>query len=121
MIIGGWVEGIGRTASVLKFDSSNLNDDPVEVESMVHGRHYHACTTFKSGLHDGRTIMIVAGGYDGTGRSDKTIYYSAEIWDFTQEGTSWEKSNLTFAFISPFYVFHKEGVIILSDFFPSKN
>ena len=90
-IIGGYTNG--RTASVLKFDSSNLNSNPVEVESMVHKRYYHACTTFNSGLHNSRTVMIVAGGEDGSGIN------SAEIWDFTQEGTSWEKSNLIFAFI----------------------
>ena len=96
MITGGHTSS-GGTASVLKFDLSNLkNNDPVEVKSMVNARFYHACTTFKSGLHDGRTIMVVAGDY---GSGDK----SAEIWDFTQEGTSWQKSNLIFTFIS--YVF----------------
>ena len=101
------MDGIGRTASVLKFDSSNLNSNPMEVESMVHGRSLHACTTFNSKLHDSRTVMIVAGGDDGSGDN------SAEIWDFTQEGTSWEKSNLIFAFILSILIFFKEGVMFL--------
>lgn len=79
----------------------------MEAESMVHKREYHACTTFNSKLHDGRIVMIVAGGDDGSGDN------SAEIWDFTQEGTSWEKSNLIFAFILSILIFFKEGVMIL--------
>ena len=109
MIIGGHSGGI--TASVFKFDSSNLDSNPMQVESMVQGRYDHACTTFNSKLHDGRTVMIVAGGDDGSGDN------SAEIWDFSQEGTSWEKSNLIFAFILSILMFFKEGLILLLDFF----
>ena len=55
---------------------------------MVHSRIYHACTTFSSALHDGRPIIIVAGSWYGSGSK------TAEILDFTKEGTSWQKSNL---------------------------
>ena len=55
---------------------------------MVHSRWNHACTTFSSALHDGRPIIIVAGS------GSKSASKSAEILDFTKEGTSWQKSNL---------------------------
>ena len=75
-----------KTATVLRFDSNDLSSIPFEVESMVHPRYSHACTMFRSLAHEGRHVVIVAGGYGGL---DK-----AEIWDFSQEGTSWQESKL---------------------------
>ena len=69
---------------------------------MLYSRDYHACTLFKSALHDERPIIIVAGSNDGSG--EKT----AEVWDFTQEGTSWQESNLIFATIIYFFHFSKK-------------
>ena len=71
-----------------KFNSSNINNKPLEGEPMVHARNMHACSTFSSALHDGRPIIIVAGSWTGSGPK------TAEILDFTKEGTSWQKSNL---------------------------
>ena len=55
---------------------------------MVNVRSSHACATFRSALHDGRPIVVVAGSFTGSGSK------SAEILDFTKEGTSWQKSNI---------------------------
>ena len=79
----------GLTATVLKYNSSNLNNDPIQMQSMVYKRYGHACTVFKSPLHDGRSIAIVAGG-SGSGSN------KAEVLDFTQDGASWQESNLIF-------------------------
>ena len=45
----------------MRYEADDLNNDPIEV-AMVHARGYHACTIFKSMLHDGRPVAIVAGG-----------------------------------------------------------
>ena len=90
------------TATVLKFNSSNLNNVPVQMQSMVHKRSHHACTIFKSPLHDGRSIAIVAGG-DGSGPK-------AEVLDFTQDGASWQESNVNFnSVLSVFLNLSKKG------------
>ena len=98
MIIGGNGKGSGMSASVLKFDSTNISNDPMK--SLLHGRYYHACTTFRSPLHDGRSIIVVAGGYTGGYE-----YKTTEIWDFTLEGTSWEKISIEEEFITSMLVF----------------
>ena len=109
MIIGGYIGS--TTATVLKFDSNNLNKDPMQVESMLNGRYSHACTIFNSALHDGRPLAIVAGGSPSGYVSKK-----AEIWDFTKEGTSWQQSNII---LLTYYLFllycSKEGVMSVSD------
>ena len=66
----------GRTNTVLKYNSRNLNIEPLEMESMLHERYRHACAIFSSGLNDGRPVIIIAGG---TGSGPQT----AEIYDFT--------------------------------------
>ena len=108
MIIGGSIGS--RTATVMKFDSNDLNKAPEQVESMLDARIYHACTIFNSALHDGRPLAIVAGGF---GASEK-----AEIWDFTKEGTSWQQSNII---LLTYYLFlfycSKEGVMSVTDLF----
>ena len=86
--LGGILES-GSTDTVLKFNSSNLIDGSVEVASMIHSRHYQACSVFKSELHEGRMMAIVAGRIE-SGEA------SAEIWDFTKEGTTWQKSKILF-------------------------
>ena len=96
MIIGGYIPE-STTATVLKFDSNDLNKAPVQVESMLNGRENHACTIFNSALHDGRPLAIVAGGWPVGSASKK-----AEIWDFTKEGTSWQQGNIIFIFIISF-------------------
>ena len=58
---------------------------------MKRANYDHACTIFKSQLHDGRPVAIVAGGYG----SPKT----AEILDFTEDGSTWQESKLIFALL----------------------
>ena len=91
MISGGYLDRHQRTSSVLLYETNNINNGHVEVASMKHARYYHACTIFKSPLHDGRPVAIVAGGYG----SPKT----AEILDFTQDGSTWQESKLIFALV----------------------
>ena len=57
---------------------------------MVHLRSGHACTIFNSMTHNDRPLAIVAGGFGGD---------TAEIWDFTLEGTSWKLSKFYFQYL----------------------
>jgi hypothetical protein len=79
---------MAKTNTVLKFESNNLNNGPIEEKSMVHVRAYPACTIFRSKAHNGRSIAIVAGSNGGNRGSERN---TAEIWDFTQDGTSWQE------------------------------
>ena len=92
MIIGGTLDS-GRTDTVLKYNSSNLNNEPLEMYSMLHERGYHACTIFKSGLHDGRPVIIAVGSFAGSGSK------TAEVLDFTKEGATWQESNDIFTLL----------------------
>ena len=86
-ISGGWIGGGGgRTASVLVYDVDNLYGAPIET-SMFDARSRHACTIFQSELHGGRPVAIVAGGWG-------SVKNKAEIWDYTQKGTSWVESKI---------------------------
>ena len=86
MISGGEFEGYQRTSSVLLYETNNINNRHVDVASMKYARDSHACTNFNCPLHDGQPVAIVAGGYG----SPKT----AEILDFTQDGSTWQESKL---------------------------
>ena len=99
MLIGGNLDS-GKTATVLKFNSNSLNNDPIQMQSMLHKRYGHSCTIFKSQLHDGRSIAIVVGGCCGSGPN------KAEVLDFTQDGASWQESNIIFvSTLSVFLIF----------------
>ena len=100
LILGGNIKSERTTATVLKFNSNNIKNKPVEMESMLYSRYGHACTIFKSALHDNRPIIIVAGSYTYYARSESN---TAEVLDFTLEGTSWQESNLIFADIIFFF------------------
>ena len=103
MIIGGTI-GNYYDATVLKFDSNNINNAPMEVEKLRYARHSHACTVFNSALHGGRPLAIVAGGYSSHGGK------KAEIWDFTKDSTSWQQSNIIFLIHYLFLLYcSKEG------------
>ena len=56
---------------------------------MTYSRYSHACTIFYSPAHDGRSVVIAAGGH----RKD-----TAEIWDYTNEGSIWMESKLVSLF-----------------------
>ena len=58
---------------------------------MIHVRAAPACTIFYSPAHDGRSVVIVAGGLDNGYTLD-----TAEIWDYTTEGSKWEESKIIF-------------------------
>ena len=112
MIIGGFIGSIGYTATVLKYDSNNINKAPEQLETMLDKRIGHACTIFNSALHDGRPLAIVAGGYNESG----SHLIKAEIWDFTKEDTSWQQSNIILLTYHLFLLYcSKEGVMNVSD------
>ena len=90
MISGGFLDS-GVTSSVLLYETNNINNGHVDVASMTYERRNHACTIFKSQLYDGRPVAIVAGG----NYADKT----AEILDFTEDGSTWQESKLIFALL----------------------
>ena len=96
---GGFVDGIS-TRSVLRYDKNDINSEPANVASMKSLRVSHACTIFYSPAHDGRSVVIVAGG---SGNSENT----AEIWDYTNEGSTWKESKL-FSTISSLIVIFKK-------------
>ena len=56
--------------------------------SMVHVRNNHACSIFRSSAHNGRPVAIAAGGGVWTGSEKIT----AEVWDYTITGSSWQLS-----------------------------
>ena len=82
LILGGVYE-----SSALRYQTSNINNGPIEVNT-VHDRAQAACTIFRSPLHSGRPLAIVAGSFRGNGGN------TAEIWDYTMEGRKWELSTL---------------------------
>ena len=86
------------TDTVLMYNSSNLNNEPLEMKSMLHKRDRHACTIFKSGLHDGQPMIIIAGGR-GSGSQ------TAEVLDFTKEEANWQESNDIFTLLYTFAFF----------------
>ena len=102
LISGGYTNDYTRT--VLKYKSSNINENPMEME-MVHARYQHACTIFNSPAHNGRPVAIVAGG------RPLSATKTAEILDFTQEGSTWQESKLIFCSGIIFVVctFHRQG------------
>ena len=63
---------------------------------MQHERGDFGCTIFMSMLHDGRPVIIVAGSWSGSGSN------TAEIFDFTKEGATWQESNDIFTLL---YIF----------------
>ena len=74
--------------SVLKYQTSNINNGPIQRIDTVHKRRKAACTIFRSQLHGGRPIAIVAGSDRDPGG------ITAEVWDYTIQGNIWEKSKL---------------------------
>ena len=84
----------------MQYDINDINSEPTLVASMIYSRESHACTIFYSPAHDERSVVIVAGG---SGNSENT----AEIWDYTNEGSTWKESKL-FSTISSFIVIFKK-------------
>ena len=84
MVIGGLADG-DQQKSVLVYDTEN-GFSYKEGPAMNHARYYHSCSTMKSPAHEGRTVAVVAGSYNGDGMD------SAEILDFNISGSAWELS-----------------------------
>ena len=59
-----------------------ISDGP----SMNKGRYYHACGIFKSDVHKGNPVIVVAGGSPQQSEASQ----SCEYWDFTVHNAKWE-------------------------------
>jgi len=55
----------------------------VKETQMKQKRYNHGCGIFYSNKHDGRPLLVVAGGWTDGERS-------SEFWDFTKPGAKWE-------------------------------
>ena len=77
MIIGDNV----KSQKVLVYDPKTnvFSEGPTLLEK----RRNAACTLFQSAKHDGRPVVLAAGGYDGR---------TAEILDYSKENATWERS-----------------------------
>ena len=80
---------------MLKYQTSNINNGPIQKIDTVHKRTDAACTIFRSQLHGGRPIAIVAGS---TGAYGDPETETAEVWDYTIQGNIWEKRKLISSF-----------------------
>ena len=112
LISGGSTNNGFTNTFNLKYKTSNINENPIQFASMVHARAGHACTIFNSPAHNGRPVAIVAGGYGSPKK--------AEILDFTQQGSSWQKSKLIFLLWYNFcclYLSHR-GICLQNHFAP---
>ena len=87
---------------------------------MIHNRYGFACSTMVSAVHDGRTVAVVAGG-GGDGED------TAEILDFTMQGSVWELSEYYLSFLPilifldllmeiGIYIYHMRAIITRSWF-----
>ena len=78
--------------SVLRFDpATNTFDD---MPSLKKDRSWASCTVFYSQFHNGRPVVLVAGGYEDHGRDGET----AELFDFTNPNAEWTLSKISFVF-----------------------
>ena len=89
--LSGGILTSGYTSSVLKYQPNNVHNGHISMPDMVHSRHSHACSIFRSPAHNGRPVAIAAGSYGGSGMN------TAEVLDYTITGSSWQSSKLIFA------------------------
>ena len=94
-----------KSTSVLMYQMSNVLKGHVDVASLKYSRNMHACTIFGSSAHNGRPVAIAAGSEGGPG--EKT----AEVWDITMDGSSWEESMPTSCIFLLFLPFTKMEII----------
>ena len=73
------------------FDSKD--DTFVFAPDSLHDRYSHGCTVFNSTLHNGRSVVIVAGGYSNSNLVGIRI---SEVWDYTRENSTWEERKYMF-------------------------
>ena len=80
----------GITSTVLRYQANNVQNGHISMPSMVYNRQFHACSIFISPAHNNRPVAIAAGG---NGPASTT----AEVFDYTITGSSWQPSKLIFA------------------------
>ena len=73
---------------MLQYDRNNINSQPTHGALLKYERGFHTCTIFHSPAHNGRSVVIVAGGVSGKKMDN------AEIWDHTVDGSTWQESKL---------------------------
>merc|ERR1712086_1129036 len=67
-----------RNTLIYNANSGTFTNGP----SMIHDRRMAACSMFQSKFHNGRQVLIVAGGYG---------QITTELLDFSQENAQWEE------------------------------
>ena len=95
IIIGGRDERFSIKSSTWIFDHSSGTFD-VKQPEMNHARYYFGCSTFKSGHHNNRHVVVVAGSYIGDGYGSNT----AELFDYETQSATWELSKLFYRCVS---------------------
>ena len=83
IISTGGYDGNGDDTSTVWLFNNHEEFTMTNKPSMKHRRGLHACGIVHSSLHDGRPLLVVAGGY-GDG-SDKSEYL-----DFSVSGSQWQ-------------------------------
>ena len=77
MLTGG--DGSERKVWIYDPNTASFTPGP----EMINDHYAHGCAVFKSNLHDGREVLLVAGG----SKQDTT-----EVWDYQTPGSSWTSS-----------------------------
>lgn len=83
MLVGGYWGGSPKNTITYDGNSGTFSNGP----SMIYKRYQFACSVFHSKLHNGRKVLLVAGGEGDKG--------TAELLDYSQENAQWvEVDNL---------------------------
>ena len=85
LITGGSPPSVAK--KVLEFDPAK--NSYVDMPSLTTSRFNHACAVFKSPQHEGRYVVMTAGGY---------LEETAEILDYSQPNAKWTPSKIRFFF-----------------------
>ena len=78
-IVGGYPPSNYRKVWIYNSKTETFTSGP----NMRNVHRHHACALFKSAYHNGREVLLVAGGL----RQDTT-----EVWDYQSPGTTWTSS-----------------------------
>ena len=78
-----WIYDWNTQSFSQSFSQSSFTQGP----DMKNDHHFHCCALFKSNFHNGREVLLVAGG----DRQDTT-----EVWDYQTPGSSWTSSKWEF-------------------------
>ena len=90
MIIGGHVEPVVHSKSVMIFDPDSKNITKYEnMPSLIYPTSRAGCAVFKSPWHGNRSVVLSVGGYSQTEQKPNG---NAEVYDYTQPKANWTES-----------------------------